>query len=297
MTCDGQEQQQHHEIDENVIDAKIASNTINTDIDHRGVDVEEAKGSQDIGVVVPTPIGDLISDGFFVDFWYNGYHYRPSNIYRNEFNQTSFPNSKSYSNINSRVCLSDFSQIGSTMTFTYQVCGNIANITGFPRYVGVDTSGNSQPIGFDYNDNAFDEIFVNINDTLFGFRDNGNPIRVDMPNGFLKDSASGFAVGFLNYNIGGSNKFVTGVSGSKLNLISFVIDSATAAPLVQSFDAGTVLSTPNMTLTSVNQPNPFNKIYVGSQNGRVAKFSLDSLTFLLDSVSNLKMILMYGKTS
>jgi hypothetical protein len=165
------------------------------------------------------------------------------------------------------------------MTFTYQVCGNVANITGFPRYVGIDTSGNSQPIGFDYNDNAFDEIFVNINDTLFGFRDNGNPIRVDMPNGFLKDSASGFAVGFLNYNIGGSNKFITGVSGSKLNLISFVIDTTTGAPLVQSFDAGTMLTTPNLTLSSVSQPNPFNKIYIGTQNGRVAKFSLDSLTF------------------
>src|SRR4030095_1467690 len=58
-------------IDENVIDAKIASNTINNDIKHRGVDVEEAKGSQDIGVVVHTPLGDIISDGFFVDFWYN----------------------------------------------------------------------------------------------------------------------------------------------------------------------------------------------------------------------------------
>lgn len=275
-------------IDENVIDANIASNTINTNIDHRGVDVEEAKGSQDIGVVVPTPIGDIISDGFFVDFWYNGEHYRPSNIYRNEFNQTTFPNSKSYSNINSRVCLSGFSQIGSTMTFTYQVCGNVANITGFPRYVGVDTSGNSQPIGFDYNGNSYDELFVNINDTLFGFRDNGNPIRVDMPNGFLKDSASGFAVGFLNYNIGGNNKFVTGVSGSKLNLISFVIDTATGAPLVQSFDAGTVLTTPNLTLSSPSQPNPLNKIYIGSQNGKVAKFSIDSLTYSFDSVSNLK---------
>ncbi|MBN8584590.1 MAG: hypothetical protein J0M37_05790 [Ignavibacteria bacterium] len=275
-------------IDENVIDANITSNTINTNIDHRGVDVEEAKGSQDIGVVVPTPIGDIISDGFFVDFWYNGEHYRPSNIYRNEFNQTTFPNSKSYSNINSRVCLSGFSQIGSTMTFTYQVCGNVANITGFPRYVGVDTSGNSQPIGFDYNGNSYDELFVNINDTLFGFRDNGNPIRVDMPNGFLKDSASGFAVGFLNYNIGGNNKFVTGVSGSRLNLISFVIDSATSAPLVQSFDAGAVLTTPNLTLSSPSQPNPLNKIYIGSQNGKVAKFSIDSLTYSFDSVSNLK---------
>ncbi|HMQ78855.1 MAG TPA: T9SS type A sorting domain-containing protein [Ignavibacteria bacterium] len=277
-------------IDENVIEAKIGSNTINTDIDHRGVDVEEAKGSQDIGVVVPTPIGDIISDGFFVDFWYNGEHYRPSDIYRNEFNQTTFPNSKSYSNINSRVCLSAFSQIGPTMTFTYQVCGNVANITGFPRYVGIDTTGNAQPIGFDYNDNSFDEIFVNINDTLFGFRDNGNSIRVDMPNGFLKDSASGFAVGFLNYNIGSNNKFVTGVSGSRLNLISFVIDTATGAPLVQSFDAGERLTSPNLIKGTLSQPNSENRIYIGTQNGRIALFSLDSLTFLFDFVATSKVI-------
>ncbi len=277
-------------IDENVIEAKIGSNTINTDIDHRGVDVEEAKGSQDIGVVVSTPIGDIISDGFFVDFWYNGEHYRPSNIYRNEFNQTSFPNSKSYSNINSRVCLSAFSQIGPSMSFTYQVCGNVANITGFPRYVGTDTTGNAQPIGFDYNDNSFDEVFVNINDTLFGFRDNGNPIRVDMPNGFLKDSASGFAVGFLNYNIGGNNKFVTGVSGSKLNLISFVIDTITGAPLVQSFDAGVNLTTPNLTVIGPIPPFPGNKIYTGTQNGKIGKFSLDSLLFTFDSVASNKIV-------
>lgn len=277
-------------IDENVIEAKIGSNTINTDIDHRGVDVEEAKGSQDIGVVVSTPIGDIISDGFFVDFWYNGEHYRPSNIYRNEFNQTSFPNSKSYSNINSRVCLSAFSQIGPSMSFTYQVCGNVANITGFPRYVGIDTTGNAQPIGFDYNDNTFDEIFVNINDTLFGFRDNGNSIRVDMPNGFLKDSASGFAVGFLNYNIGGNNKFVTGVSGSKLNLISFVIDTITGAPLVQSFDAGINLTTPNLTVTGPTPPFAGNKIYTGTQNGKIGKFSLDDLLFTFDSVASNRIV-------
>jgi hypothetical protein len=30
----------------------------------------------------------------------------------------------------------------------------------------------------------FDEIFVNVKDSLYGFRDDGNPIRVDMPNGF-----------------------------------------------------------------------------------------------------------------
>lgn len=273
-------------IDENVIDAKIGSNTINTDINHRGVDVEEAKGSQDIGVVVPTPLGDIISDGFFVDFWYNGNHYRPSTIYRNEFNQTSFPNSKSYSNMNSRVCLSAFSQIGSTMTFTYENCGNVANITGFPRFVGVDTSGNSHPMGFDYNGNGFDEIFVNVNDSLFGFRDNGNPIRVDMPNGYLKDSASGYAVGFLNYSLSGNTKTVVGVSGTKLNFITFNIDTATTAPNVQSFDAGVRLTTPTLYIGDINQNTSYNTIYTGTQNGKIFRLEPDSLITGFDSVSS-----------
>lgn len=272
-------------IDENVIEAKIGSNTINTDIDHRGVDVEEAKGSQDIGVVVSTPIGDIISDGFFVDFWYNGEHYRPSNIYRNEFNQTSFPNSKSYSNINSRVCLSAFSQIGPSMSFTYQVCGNVANITGFPRYVGIDTTGNAQPIGFDYNDNTFDEIFVNINDTLFGFRDNGNPIRVDMPNGYIEDSASGFAVGFLNYSLSGNTKTVVGVSGSRINLFTFNIDTNTTIPNVTRIEAGMNLTTPTLFAGNINQATGFNTLYAGTLNGKIAKLKVDSLSFSVDSVS------------
>ncbi len=277
-------------IDENVIDAKIASNTINNDINHRGVDVEEAKGSQDIGVVVSTPLGDIISDGFFVDFWYNGNHYRPSNIYRNEFNNTSFPNSKSYSNVNSRVCLSQFSQIGSSMTFNYEVCGDVANINSFPRFVGKDISGNSQAMGFDFNNNGFDEIFVNVNDSLFGFRDNGNSIRVDMPNGYLKDSASTYAAGFLNYSLSGNSKTIIGVTGNKLNLITFNIDSNTTAPLVQSIDAGVRLTTPDLFIGDINQQSVNNIIFSGTQSGKIAKFRTDSLLVTFDSVSNLPII-------
>ncbi|MCC7158704.1 MAG: hypothetical protein IT281_04110 [Ignavibacteria bacterium] len=278
-------------IDENVIEAKFASNTINVDREHKGVDVEEAKGSQDIGVVVSTPIGDLISDGFFVDFWYDGNHYRPANIYRNEFTQTSFPNSKSYGNFNSRVCLNSFSQISPSMTFSFQQCGNVTNIANFPRFVGIDTSGNSQPMGFDFNDNGFDEIFINIADTLFGFRDNGQSIRVDRPNGFLKDSASQFAVGKLNYNISGQNRFVVGVSGNRLNLISFNIDSTTSAPVVLSFNSTGLFSSPHLLLKSISQPDTLsNRMFIGMQNGKIARFGLDNQSFSYDSVSNRKVV-------
>lgn len=273
-------------IDENVIEAKIGSNTINNDIEHKGVDVEEAKGSQDIGVVVPTPIGDLVSDGFFVDFWYDGNHYRPSNIYRNEFNQTSFPNSKSYSNINSRVCLSAFSTIGPVMTFNYQLCGNITNINTFPRFVGIDTSGNAQPIGFDYNGNGLDEIFVNVKDSLYGFRDNGNPIRVDMPNGFLKDSVAGYVPGFSPHTAGGQTNFVTGVYGNTVSLLYFTIDTATTEPGLLQYAANTDFTSAGMQINNLG----VNMFYAGTQNGNIFRLNLDAQTFDYDSVSSRKVI-------
>lgn len=267
-------------IDENVIDAKFSSNTINSDINHRGVDVEEAKGSQDIGVVISTPLGDYVSDGFFVDFWYNGNHYRPSNIYQNSFNQNTFPNSNSYTGIRSRVCLSEFSAIDSSMTFKYQQCGTITNITNFPHFIGKDLSGNAQPIGIDYNGDGRDEIFVNVNDSLFGFRENGNSIRVDMSNGFLKDSVADFIPGYLEYSIpshkgDGTNKYITAVHGNKLSLISFTIDTATSNPnVVNIFHTGGTLTTPVLNMSTLSSTN---SIYAGSSDGKICSFRIDSL--------------------
>jgi hypothetical protein len=278
-------------IDENVIDAKIGSNTINTDIHHRGVNVEEAKGSQDIGVVISTPLGDFVSDGFFVDFWYNGNHYRPSNIYQNTFNQNTFPNSNSYSGIRSRVCLSNFSTIDSSMTFTFQQCSSISNISSYPHKVGRDLSGNAQPIGIDFNGDGKDEVFVNVNDTLYGFRDNGNPIRVDRSNGFLKDSVADFIVGYLEYNIGTSgkrgsqNKYITGVHGNKLSLLGFNIDSTTTDPnIINIYHNGGVLTTPALNELSLLALSK--GIYAGSSDGKICLFRLDSLFESVNTFSN-----------
>jgi hypothetical protein len=270
-------------IDENVIDANFASNTINTDIYHRGVDLEEAKGSQDIGVQISTPFGVFVGDGTPYDYWYNGNHYVPSNIYRNEFTPTSFPNSKSYSNFNSRICLTNFSSIDSSMTFTYNQCGTISNINTFPRYVGIDNSGNAQPIGIDINGNGFDDIFVNVKDSLYGFRNNGSPIRNDAPNGFLKDSVTNFIVGFLNYQIGNGNKFITCVNQNKINLLGFVGDSLPGPPNVISFNSTYSLNTPTLYI-----PSSTNVLYSGSVDGRIAKLDLNVSQFTYDSVSNKK---------
>jgi hypothetical protein len=270
-------------IDENVIDANIASNTINNDINHRGVDLEEAKGSQDIGVVVRTPLGDVVSDGFFVDFWYNGNHYRPANIYKNEFNITSFPNSKSYSNINSRVCLSQFSQIAPVMTFYFENCGIISNIPNFPKFIGIDNSGNSQPIGIDINNDSFDEIFLNNNGSVYAFRNNGLPVRTDQQNGLLLNNSSNFIVSYTNLNIGGGAGNIIGNYDNYISFIRLNSDSISGPP------ASLQVFINNDSLTSPVFYNKQNEIlYSGTKNGKIFRYDLINALSSADSVSNLK---------
>ncbi|MFI5143995.1 MAG: hypothetical protein ACHQJ4_00235, partial [Ignavibacteria bacterium] len=263
-------------IDENVIDANIGSNTINNDINHRGVKLMEAKGSQDIGIVIHTPLGDFIGDGTPWDFWFNGQHYVPSNIYQNAFTPFTIPNSKSYSNFNSHVCLTNFGTIDSVISFHYEQCGPITNINNYPRYVGVDTTGNAQPIGFDFNGNGLDEVFVNVKDSLYGFRDNGNPIRVDESNGLLADSCSNFAVGYAQ-NSGGT-KFVTGINRNQFVLMSFNIDSLTGVPNIQRFTGTGSFASPGLFINTV--------LFAGTSDGKVNKLDINSLGLTYDSITN-----------
>ncbi|MFZ1462370.1 MAG: hypothetical protein WAU38_16365, partial [Ignavibacteria bacterium] len=103
-------------IDENIIESKISSNSINNDINHKGVDLEEAKGAQEIGVTFNTPFGAITGDGTAVDYWFNGYHEVPTTIYKNTFSPSSNPNSLSYSLTNNNIFITDFSTIDTLMT-------------------------------------------------------------------------------------------------------------------------------------------------------------------------------------
>jgi hypothetical protein len=102
-------------IDENIINAKIDQNEINTDKNNRGVDVEEADGIQDIGEQFNTIFGDLvIGEGTSEDFWYGD---NPAQLYENEFSKNTRPSSHSNGNANSLITISDFSLIANKMTF------------------------------------------------------------------------------------------------------------------------------------------------------------------------------------
>ncbi len=107
-------------IDENVIEAKRARNRINDDDRHRGVDLEEADGSQDIGQIFDFFSAGAGSEiGTVLDLWYAG---NPAPVFQNEFSENTFPNSRSYYNrANSHIKLSHFSGPDSVMQFRARI--------------------------------------------------------------------------------------------------------------------------------------------------------------------------------
>lgn len=93
-------------IDETDLADKIATNTVNADPTRRTVDLEEADGSQDIGVRYDLfDPGSGTEYGWPPDFWFAG---NPSPVYANAFGPATFPDSRANSGSPSLVTISGF---------------------------------------------------------------------------------------------------------------------------------------------------------------------------------------------
>ncbi|MBI4417985.1 MAG: hypothetical protein HY563_04355 [Ignavibacteriales bacterium] len=103
-------------IDETDLAAKMATNTLNADPARRTVDLEEADGSQDIGAAydILDP-GSGTENGWPLDFWYSG---NSSPVYTNEFDNSTYPNTRANSGFSTFVKIRSFSPRGARMTAT-----------------------------------------------------------------------------------------------------------------------------------------------------------------------------------
>ncbi len=123
-------------IDEKIIQQNLATNTVNANPDHRGVDLEEADGSQDLGQSYQGlfAAGQGSEEGTALDFWFDG---NSSPVYRNQFSSTTFPSSVSYAGALSHVTISSFSTRGPRMSATVAVGeGQVTPLPGFPKSLG-----------------------------------------------------------------------------------------------------------------------------------------------------------------
>lgn len=146
-------------IDESVIKEKIAENAINTDQDHRGVDLEEADGAQDIGYSYGMLSGGYGSEnGVLQDAWYgnNDIHMLANNSDEVAFTPYTYPNTRANSGANSHIRVYDFSSADTVMTFSVN---NGLVINGFPMDVG-EGEGLLSPTYGDLDGDGTQEVVV-----------------------------------------------------------------------------------------------------------------------------------------
>ncbi len=132
-------------IDEAVINANIGTNGVNADSSRRGVNLEEADGSQDIGHTYDiTEPGSGSEFGTALDFWFSG---NSSSVNRNAFSAATFPNSNSNLGALSHVTINSFSMRAPRMTALVLRGDAIAPVQGFPRQTGELVASNAISIG------------------------------------------------------------------------------------------------------------------------------------------------------
>ena len=164
-------------IDQNVIDANLATNTVNADPSHRGVCVMEAHGANEIGRLIQDITGQLYYyEGSPFDFWFRQ---NTTISYKNAFTPTSFPNSDSYSGADSHVYITDFSNAGSSMTFDVMVGDSTVHPTaGFPKNI-YGATANSSPVFGRISSNGQLQIIANNGDSLYAFNMDGTSATTD----------------------------------------------------------------------------------------------------------------------
>jgi hypothetical protein len=176
-------------IDENIINARLQTNSINSDPQRRGVDLEEADGSQDIG----QPYGMLDAAagseyGTLFDYWYEG---NKAPLYLNRFDETTHPPALTNSDLPSHISIDGFTQRGPVMGARVHVGDDVVRpLTGFPKRIG-EVGSKQSPVALFGTSNVEPIIFAPSSKGLYGFRlfsgsQNGSDVR-----GWICDS-SGF---------------------------------------------------------------------------------------------------------
>jgi len=126
-------------IDENVIDANLVSNTINNNRDHRGVDLVECDGAQDIGYYYGMfePGSGTESGDFFDPYWAGNISHKIVNDEADTvaFSSRTVPNSNANDGSVTHINIYDISARDSVMTFSVKV--DIIQ-PGFPQYAGLE---------------------------------------------------------------------------------------------------------------------------------------------------------------
>ncbi|MDZ7339927.1 MAG: T9SS type A sorting domain-containing protein [candidate division KSB1 bacterium] len=159
-------------IDESVIAEQYVANRVNTDREHRGVDLVEADGSQDMGYFYNNFGFTGYHAGYAEDMWWNKneIHLLANAASQVMFTPVTMPSTESYARANTGIYITDFSDIDSVMYFTLEIKNYLS---GFPAFLG-NNSGNSAVVTGDLNSDGTDELLVSTLDgKILAWKGNG----------------------------------------------------------------------------------------------------------------------------
>ena len=155
-------------IDENVIQDGLSTNSINVNLDHRGVDLEEADGAKDIGQFYESmTAGSGTETGWPLDCWFAE---NSAAHYNNIFDQNSFPNSNSFSGAASLVTIKNFSQRSPHMTMTVEIGNQIFHRDSLLHRAYRNTSVNSFPTS------TKNHLYLPTSNGLYALNNNGQSL-------------------------------------------------------------------------------------------------------------------------
>jgi hypothetical protein len=213
-------------IDEDVISRGLADNTVNADPSHRGVSLEEADGSQDIGRVYNafSDPGSGTELGWPLDFWFaeNAVLYLSGtdtlNLYRNIFDKDSKPNSRSYSGATSLVSVRGFSKRSPRMTATVTIGdAQVKRITVFSRKFSVKNAVTPPSV-------SSSTILAGVDGAVMAFKADGTS-RTKDTTGLLFSKGGGFPLAATELS---GSTIIAGGQDSTLYILTAFAKSADA---------------------------------------------------------------------
>ncbi|MFO7891407.1 MAG: T9SS type A sorting domain-containing protein [bacterium] len=166
-------------IDEQVIRATIEENRINANKDHRGVDLEEADGAQDIGELYSYTSGGSGSEyGVLHDAWFqdNEINQLVNDTNKVMFTPYSFPSSRSNQGGNSHIVITDFSPRDTVMSFS--VTTDLLQ-SGFPCYFESCSTWISPVLSGDLDADGNQELIIASGKSVYAWKTDGTPFYSD----------------------------------------------------------------------------------------------------------------------
>lgn len=256
-------------IDETIIEKNLATNTINADPDHRGVDLEEADGSQDIGqsygLLDP---GSGSEDGSPIDYWYSK---NLSPVYTNEFSETTNPNSLSNSLARSHIALSQFGDTGPVMTFRANVGDATVSLLRTVKRSRVAKGNYDEPLVSDVDNDGKIEFLLYDGLSIDILRENFSSYTINSQ-GFF--STSLFPPVVVENFYGNNVKTIATAGGAGFRLLT--IDTAASG-------AGITVACDTTVTTPVHSIN--NRVYVGTASGRIEEYFAPDTLRIFDPFS------------